>query len=129
MALALKRVRGQDLTFAITGGGTVTAIRDLNLNIKQGTFDATAADATYDQKVLGRKSIEGSYSLWLGTEGVAPTIGTAITVLSASVGADEVTPATIDDATVYGSLRVTSVGLKFMDSPSTIDVGFEGGFI
>lgn len=129
MALALKRVRGQDLTFAITGGGTVDAIRNLSINLTQGTFDATAAAATYDQKVLGRKSITGSYTLWLGTEGVPPSLGSTITVLSASVGADEVTPATIDDATVYGSLKVTGVNQSYQDEPATAEVTFEGGFL
>lgn len=129
MALALKRVRGQDLTFAITGGGTVTAIRDLRINATQGVYEASSASATYDQKVLGRKAIDGSYTLWLGTEGIAPALGDTISVLSASVGSDEVTPATIDDATTYGVLKVTGVTHSFQAEPATAEVSFEGGFL
>lgn len=129
MALALKRVRGQDSTYVLTGGGTVDAIKDLKIDLKQGVFDATAADATFDQKVLGRKTLSGSYNMFLGTEGVAPALGDTISVLSVSVGADEVTPATIDDATVYGMLKVTGIGETFQDTPAMCAVSFEGGFI
>lgn len=129
MALALKRIRGRDLTFAITGGGTITAIRDLKIDAKTSTMDVSAATATFDQKVIGRSSITGSYTLWLGTEGVAPAIGDEITALSASVSSDEVTPTNVDDATVYGKLRVTSVSHAFQADPATVSVGFEGGFL
>ena len=60
MALSLKRIRGRDLTFAITGGGTISAIRDLRINAQTSTFDATAASATFDQKVVGRSAISGT---------------------------------------------------------------------
>lgn len=129
MALSLTRVRGQDLTFAITGGGTITAIRDLKIDAKISTFEATAATATYDQKTLGRFSISGTYSMWVGTGGIPPAVGDSITVLSASVSSDEVTQANIDSSAVYGVLKVTSVGQAFQDSPGITTVGFEGGFL
>ena len=129
MALALSRIRGQDVTFVVTGGGTTTAIRDLKFDAKIGTFDATAATSTYDQKVLGRKSVTGSYNMWLGTEGIAPALGDAITVLSVSVSADEVTPPTIDDVTVYGKIKVIGFGQSYQDAPATVTVNFEAGFI
>ena len=128
MALALKRVRGQDLTFVITGGGTTTAIRDLKINVKQGSYEASAADALFDQKVMGRKSVDGSFSMWLGTEGVAPALGTTLTAVTASVGADAVTP-TLTDAALYGNLKVTGFTQSYQDTPAFIDVTFEGGFI
>lgn len=129
MALALPRLPGHELTFVITGGGTVDAIRSLSLNRSQGTYDASAANATYDQKVLGRKNLTGSYELFLGTEGVPPTEGDQITVLSVSVGLDEVTDADIDSGTVYGELRVTGVDESYGGDLATATVNFEGGFI
>lgn len=113
----------------MTGAGTITAWRDLRLNLTQGTFDATAASATFDQKSLGRKNATGTLSIWLGTEGVPPALGDTISVISVSVGADEVTPTTIDDATVYGTYKVTGVNYSFQDSPATAEISFESGFI
>jgi len=129
MALAVKRIPGNIATFAITGGGTIAAIRNLTVTATQGTFEATAATATFDQKTMGRKTAKGTYTLWLGTEGIAPLTGDTISVLSVSVGLDEVTPATIDDATVYGVMKVTSVEHTFQDSPATVTVSFEAGII
>lgn len=129
MALALKRLPGPELTFTITGGGTVAAIRSLSISRTQGTFDGTAASAEYDQKVLGRKNLTGSYELFLGTEGVPPSEGDEITVLSVAVGADEVTDPDIDSGTVYGDLRVTGVDETYGTDLATATVKFEGGFI
>lgn len=129
MALSLKRVRGRDLVFAITGGGTITALRDLKFNITQDSYPAKAADATFKQKVVGDLDTKGSYSMWLGTEGVAPTIGTTITVLTAKVSTDDTIPVTLTDSTTYGLLKVTGIGQSYQDAPAWIDVTFEGGYI
>lgn len=130
MALALKRVRGQDLVLVCTIGTNVyTAWKTIKINPKVGTFDATAASATYDQKSLGRVSVTGSVSGFLGTEGTPPVEGDEITVLSLSVSTDEVGPASVDDGTTYGTLRVTSVNYEAQDSPMNFSFDFESGFI
>src|SRR5688572_9686591 len=102
MAATSKRLPARLLTFVITGGGTIAAIRNLKINRKRGKFEATAAQADYDQSVLGRRSISGSYEMFLGTEGVPPGEGDQLTALSVSEGGGEVTAPDIDNATVYG---------------------------
>lgn len=132
MALALKRVRGQDIGttgLLITGAGTILAWTNFNLDVKQGSADATSSASTYEQKVLMRRSATGSVDVFIGTEGIPPAVGDAITVLSASVGADEITPATIDDATVFGKYKVTGVNYKVQDGPAMATISFESGFL
>ena len=75
MALALKRVRSQDIGTAgliVTGAGTILAWTNFTLSIKQGSKDATASASGFEQKVLMRRSATASIDVFLGTEGVAP---------------------------------------------------------
>jgi hypothetical protein len=46
-----------------------------------------------------------------------------------SVSADETGPTTIDDATVYGTLKVVAVNYDYQDSPAKFSFDFESGFI
>lgn len=131
MALALKRVRGQDIGagLVMTGAGTLLAWTNFSLDISQGSADATASASEFEQKVLMRRSATGSVDVFLGTEGVPPDVGDDITVLSVSVGLDEITPADIDDAAVFGKYKVTGVSYSVGDGPATATISFESGFM
>jgi len=131
MALALKRVRGQDIGtgLVLTGAGTILAWTNFSLDIKQDSTDATSSSSPFEQKVLMRRSATGSVDVFLGTEGVPPDVGDDITVLSVSVGLDEITPADIDNATVFGKYKVTGVSYKVEDGPATATISFESGFL
>lgn len=128
MALAIDRIRLQDITIVVTGGGTLTEIRNLRYRISQGTAAVPAADDVYERKVLLRKDMSGSFEVWRGTGGVPPTLGATLTPITVSVGADEVSPATIDDAAVYGAIKVTSIDEVYDDPAASYTVNFEGGF-
>ncbi len=132
MALALKRVRGQDIGttgLVLTGAGTILAWSNFSLDVKQGSTDATASASKFEQKVLMRRSATGSVDVFLGTEGVPPNVGDDITVIAVKVGLDFITPADIADATVFGKYKVTGVNYKVADGPGTATISFESGFL
>ena len=78
---------------------------------------------------MGRKNASGSVSGFLGTEGVPPALGDTISLITLNVSTDETGPTTIDDATVYGVMKVTKVNYEYQDSPAKYSFDFESGFI
>lgn len=129
MALSLKRIPGHEITLVITGGGTTTAFETFRHETSYGFATATAATADFIQKVLTKRDSKGNMVGFLGTEGVPPAEGDVLTVVSVSVGADEVTDADIDNATVYGKIRVTRVYQEYQGDPAKYGFDWEGGFI
>lgn len=129
MALTLKRLPGQELTLTLTGGGTSTAWETMRVETSYGFATATAATAEFIQKVLTKRDSRGSMVGFLGTEGVPPAEGDELTVVSVMVGEDEVTDADIDNAVVYGKIRVTRVYREFQGDPAKYGFDWEGGFV